>query len=71
MNNRSHERTRAVLDTRKFLYDLISPERTPDVPVSIRRAAESLLEDYPGSVDITIAALGVANWFTPPRKLRK
>ena len=71
MNNRSYERTRAVLDTRKFLYDLISPERTPDVPVAIRRAAESLLVDYPGSVDITIAALGVANWFTPPRKLRK
>jgi hypothetical protein len=63
-----YERTRAVLETRKFLSDLTCPDRTPDVPGDIRHWAEALLRHYPDAGDIRLAALGLANWFSVPPK---
>jgi hypothetical protein len=46
------ERTRAVLWTRKFLFDLLDPRKTPRVPRSVRRTAASLLRHYPWTSDM-------------------
>lgn len=45
-----HERTRAVLKTRKFLLALMDPKQTPRVPRELRLKARDLLKHYPVSV---------------------
>jgi hypothetical protein len=49
------ERYRAVQQTKKFLLDLCSPERTPRIPKEIRQRANSLLRHYPSDWDMTVA----------------
>ncbi len=41
------ERTNAVINTEKFLYDLLDSKKTPRVPKSIREQASRLLRHYP------------------------
>lgn len=41
------EEKRAINYTRQFLYDLITPSKTPRVPKEIRDRARSLLRHYP------------------------
>ena len=41
------ERYRAVVQTRRFLFDLCNPEHTPRVPKLIRDTARSMLRHYP------------------------
>lgn len=48
------ERTRAVLNTRDFLRDLLDPKKTPRVPKEVRRRAGSLLRHYPLDYDLKI-----------------
>ncbi len=50
------ERTRAVLYTRDFLFDLIDPRKTPKVPRAIRQQASRCLRHYPGIYDLLEAA---------------
>lgn len=50
------ERYRAVQQTKKFLMDLCSPERTPRVPKEIRQHANSLLRHYPSDWDMDQAS---------------
>lgn len=50
------ERYRAVVQTKKFLADLCSPQRTPRVPKDIRQLANSLLRHYPSDWDMKQAA---------------
>jgi hypothetical protein len=50
------ERTRAVNQTRDFLYELIDPKKTPRVPKSIRQQAHHLLRHYPNQHDMQLAA---------------
>jgi len=50
------ERTRAVIYTRQFLYDLIDPKKTPRVPKSIRASALHCLRHYPTDFDMEIIA---------------
>lgn len=50
------ERTRAVNQTRDFLYQLIDPKKTPRVPKSIRQSALHLLRHYPGQHDMDLIA---------------
>lgn len=45
------ERTRAVLNTKRFLLDLLDPKKTPKVPKKIRKQAYSLLKHYPNNFD--------------------
>ena len=45
------ERTRAVIQTREFLLDLITPKRTPGVPRAIREQALRHLRHYPGNYE--------------------
>ena len=48
------ERTRAVLNTRDFLRDLLDPKKTPRIPKEVRRRAGSLLRHYPSDYDLEI-----------------
>ncbi len=47
------ERTWATHNTRKFLYDLLDPKKTPRVPKNIRLQAAHLLKHYPTSFDMS------------------
>jgi hypothetical protein len=46
------ERYRAVIQTRRFLFDLCNPEHTPRVPKLIRDTARSMLRHYPDEYDM-------------------
>jgi hypothetical protein len=46
------ERYRAVIQTRRFLFDLCNPEHTPRIPKLIRDTARSLLRHYPDNYDM-------------------
>jgi hypothetical protein len=46
------ERYRAVVQTRRFLFDLCNPEHTPRVPKLIRDTARSMLRHYPDEYDM-------------------
>jgi len=50
------ERTRAVIYTRQFLYDLIDPKKTPRVSKSIRESARHCLRHYPTDFEMEIIA---------------
>ena len=50
------ERYRAVEQTRRFLLDLLSSQRTPRVPKSVRDTARSMLRHYPTVFDMMAAA---------------
>jgi hypothetical protein len=43
----SSERYRSVVQTEKFLLDLLDPKKTPKVPKHIRQQAISCLRHYP------------------------
>ncbi len=57
------ERYRAVVQTKKFLIDLCSPDRTPRIPKSIRQQANSLLRHYPSDWDMERASEGSPDVF--------
>jgi hypothetical protein len=46
------ERYRAVIETRRFLFDLCNPEHTPRIPKLIRDTARSMLRHYPDEYDM-------------------
>ena len=50
------ERYRAVLETREFLFALLSPKKTPRVPYVIRLGASRCLRHYPAPTDMESAA---------------
>lgn len=47
-----YERYRAVLQTQKFLYELVDPKQTPKIPSAIRERARSCLKHYPNTWDM-------------------
>lgn len=49
------ERTRAILQTKDFLVELLSAEQTPGVPETVRREARRLLRHFPGLMEIHLA----------------
>jgi hypothetical protein len=50
------ERTRSVIQTRQFLYDLLDPKKTPRVPKAIRAGANHCLRHYPTNFDMELIA---------------
>lgn len=46
------ERYRAVIQTRRFLFDLCNPDHTPRIPKLIRDTARSMLRHYPDEYDM-------------------
>ena len=43
-----NERRWAIINTEKFLRDLMDPKKTPRVPSAIRKEAYRCLRHYPG-----------------------
>jgi hypothetical protein len=41
-----NERTNAILNTRRFLLDLLDPKKTPRVPKDVRKKAYRLLKHF-------------------------
>lgn len=62
------ERTRAVINTRKFLYSLLNPKETPRVPKDIRKMAARLLRHYPGSSELYLASKKDSSVFAKPEE---
>lgn len=50
-----HERTRAVLETRAFLAELMDSSMHPDMPEVVRLEARRLLRHYPSASDMKLA----------------
>lgn len=51
-----NERTRAIVNTRNFLYDLADPKKTPRVPKAVRQEALRVLKHYPWNLHLDITA---------------
>ena len=47
-----NERTRALVNSKRFLRSLLDPRATPRVPLAIRRAARNCLKHYPAEFEI-------------------
>lgn len=60
------ERTRAVVQTKEFLYELTVPRLTPGVPQPVREEARRLLRHFPDRGDMSLAARAVPIWFGFP-----
>lgn len=59
-----HERTRAVLETRRFLIALGDPKSMRRIPRHIRRQALALLKHYPSNYDMQGASFGAPAVFS-------
>jgi hypothetical protein len=62
------ERTRAVINTHRFLLGLLSPKETPRVPKKIRKMAARLLRHYPSGTDLYLASKSVGSVFGKPEQ---
>lgn len=51
-----NERRWAVNNTRQFLVALMDPQKTPRVPMDVRREARRCLKHYPREYDMEQAA---------------
>jgi len=47
-----NERTQAIINTRRFLRELLDPKATPKVPRPIRLRALRCLRHYPNHLDL-------------------
>lgn len=65
------ERTRAILETKEFLEQLLDPVQTPGVPHEVREYGRKLLRHYPGRANIRLAHLALPNFFGPVLPLTK
>lgn len=61
------ERTRAVLDTKTFLYRLLDPADTPRVPSVVRDEARRLLRHYPTELDMETTARAMKDIWEMPK----
>jgi hypothetical protein len=50
------ERYRAVKWAREFMYELLDPKKTPNVPAIVRSQARSVLRHYPSDYDMIQAS---------------
>ena len=50
------ERYRAVVQTRRFLFDLCNPQHTPRVSKLVRETARAMLRHYPSEYEMRQAA---------------
>lgn len=57
------ERYRAVIQTRRFLFDLCNPQHTPRLPKLVRETARGLLRHYPTEYEMRRAAEGAPDVF--------
>ncbi len=60
------ERTKAVLQTRRFLQQLQDCKTLPGVPDAVRHEALALLRHFPSLHDLELAHQACPEWFGPP-----
>lgn len=53
------EAYRAVVQTRRFLLDLLNPQKTPRVPTAVRLQARRLVKHYPFECEVAISDSGI------------
>lgn len=58
------ERYRALTEGKKFLYDLLNPQKTPKVPKTVRNRALSILRHYPDDYHIEMISENLPNFFS-------
>jgi len=58
-----NERRNAVNFTRQFLVSLMDPQKTPRVPMDVRREARRCLKHFPGEYDMEQASEQAPNVF--------
>ena len=59
------ERTRAMIETKRFLLELTDPKVMPRVPRAIRGKAKSLLKHYPTYAEIEQAHKALPDTYGP------
>ena len=58
------ERYRSLVQTKKFLMELLSPHMTPRVPKVVRQRAHSLLRHWPDDYHLELMTEQMPNYFT-------
>jgi len=53
------EAHRAVVQTRRFLLDLLDPQKTPRVPTAVRLQARRLVKHYPYECEVAVSSRGI------------
>lgn len=61
------ERTRAVLDARRFLVQLAAHAEAKCSMAEVRETAQWLLRHYPGAADLYVTALALPLLWAPPQ----
>ena len=64
------ERTRAVLETRRFLEKLAAGQMSRESPQRLRNYAMSLLRHYPSDADMHLTSSALPAWWSPPDEPR-
>jgi hypothetical protein len=57
------ERYRSLVQTKKFLMELLSPATTPKVPKNIRQSASYLLRHWPDDYHLEMMTVEMPNHF--------
>ena len=60
-----HERTRSLIETKQFLYELQDPKLTPRVPAAVREIARKLVRHYPSYSDVELAHKALPHLYGP------
>jgi hypothetical protein len=62
------EAHRAVVQTRRFLMDLLNPQKTPRVPAAVRLQARRLLKHYPFECEVSVSGSNIVKVKVSKRK---
>ena len=57
------ERYRSIVQTRKFLMELLSPRMTPKVPKVVRNRARNLLKHFPTDYHLEMMSEDMPEYF--------
>lgn len=60
------ERTRAVVETRRFLEKLAAGRMVRESPERLQNHAASLLRHYPSDSDMHLTSSALPAWWSPP-----
>lgn len=64
------ERTRAVVETRRFLEKLAAGRMVRESPQRLQNYAMSLLRHYPSAADMHLTSAALPAWWSPPEEPR-
>jgi hypothetical protein len=65
------ERTRAVVETRKFLQALAAGRMSRQSPELLQEYGRMLLRHYPSTADMHLTSEAFPAWWAPPAEHRK